>query len=425
MTEPKRRPTRPSVETWLTGSPRVASGQEPAAIKRRTPWNTLAARVISLVSRKGGVGKTTSAVNLGAALALSGHSVLIVSIDPQCGVSRSLGYGQDELKSGLLEMFTGAQTVTDLVHTTPLKDLYFVSPNIWSLDDEESFLDMMERGVDTFITQIDRARNLFDTILIDCPPNLGPATRAALLAADSYLIPVQAEELCRDSLDRLLTFIQSFHADAYADATTDLGPHNVPDIVLEGLFLTMVNERTRMGRHVIDKVNETYSEHLFKNVIPRTVRLTEMALRGKPAVIFDRKSPGSRAYFRLADEMMARFRSRCGGESGPSVDADQNLPVFSQLIRPESHDQQHGDDHGVGSNFPHEPEVITDLENLLAELHSSDPAGDAASPESDPSDTPELVSLDEVLAEEERANDDGEWGSALWDSRRGRHNRPN
>jgi len=425
MTEPKRRPNRPSGKTWLTGSPRMAGGQEPAAIKRRTPWNTLAARVISLVSRKGGVGKTTSAVNLGAALALSGHSVLIVSIDPQCGVSRSLGYGQDELKSGLLDLFTGAQTITDLVHTTPLKDLYFVSPNIWSLDDEESFLDMMERGVDTFITQIDRARNLFDTIFIDCPPNLGPATRAALLASDSYLIPVQAEELCRDSLDRLLTFIQSFHADAYADATTDLGPHNVPDIDLEGLFLTMVNERTRMGRHVSDKVNKTYGENLFKNVIPRTVRLTEMALRGKPAVIFDRKSPGSRAYFKLADEMMARFQSRNGGESASSGVAARNLSGFSQLIRPESCDQQPGDDHGVGSNSPPEPEAITDLENLLAGLHPRDLARDVTSAESDPSDTPELVSLDEVLAEEERADDDSEWGSNLWDSRRGRHNRPN
>ncbi len=295
--------------------------------QRHTPWNSLTARVISFVSRKGGVGKTTSAINLGAALALSGHTVLVVGVDPQCGVSRSLGHGRDELSSGLPEIFTNATALTDLAHPTPLKNLFFTSPNIWSLDEEEVYLDLMDREVDTFVGEIDRARNLYDTILIDCPPNLGAATRAALLASDSFLVPVQAEELCRDSLERLLTFIQSFRSDAFAESNLAGDRGGQQPIALEGMFLTMVSSRTRMSRHVTSKVNEDYAEQLFESVIPRTTRLSEMALRGKPTVIHDRKSTGSRAYFDLSDELMARFHARNGGTQNQSTAGDRTAAV--------------------------------------------------------------------------------------------------
>ena len=128
--------------------------------RRRTPWGTVDGRVISFISRKGGVGKTTSAVNLGAALALSGHTVLIVGTDPQCGVCLTLGVPPHALSTCLSGIFTDNQSLTDMVHPSALQDLFFISPRILTLDEEESYLVAMERDPDTFVREIDRARHL-------------------------------------------------------------------------------------------------------------------------------------------------------------------------------------------------------------------------------------------------------------------------
>ena len=294
-------PSRNSGEGGETGSPQP---------KRSTPWNTLSARVICLVSRKGGVGKTTSAVNLGAALALSGHSVLIVGVDSQCGVARTLGYDSDDLDGSLIDMFERGTPLIHLAYTSPLKNLFFVTPNVQTLGQEETYLRYMEQKVDTFVSEIDRARNLYDTILIDCPPGINACTRAALLASQSYLVPIQAEELCRISIARLLDFIHTFEEAAYADHAQAGSSRHRTGLRLEGLFLTMVNARTRMSRHVTERVNEDYADQLLNTSIPRTTRLAEMALRGKPAVIYDRRSAGSRAYFDMMDELLARQAAR-------------------------------------------------------------------------------------------------------------------
>ncbi|MCB1184945.1 AAA family ATPase, partial [bacterium] len=227
----------------------------PGSPRQRTPWKTVGGRVISLVSRKGGVGKTTSAVNIGAALALSGHTVLIVGVDPQCGVCRTLGHGPHDLPCGLQDVFGGAP-LADLALLSPLDDLHFVSPRILELADEEAYLGAMADHASVFVAAIDRARALYDTILIDCPPNLGPATRAALLAADGYLVPVQAEELCRESVEPLLEFVDTFRERTQPDAA----PGGPGALVLDGLFLTMVNGRTRMARHVCDQLGDDYGD---------------------------------------------------------------------------------------------------------------------------------------------------------------------
>jgi cellulose biosynthesis protein BcsQ len=267
-----------------------------------------------------------------------------------------------------------------MAHSTPLKNLFFVSPNIWSLDDEEAYLELMESDIDTFVSEVDRARNLYDTILIDCPPNLGAATRAALLASDSYLVPIQAEELCRDSLDRLLTFIQAFRDDAFAETALTPAEEINPPVGLEGMFLTMVSARTRMSRHVMTRVNEDYPDILFENYIPRTTRLTEMALRGKPAVIYDRKSAGSRAYFNLADELIERFKKRNGGDTVEDWGQTKNVTMSGS-----------------------------------AEEQVSYPGFDKS--ELLDTESPELISLDEVLAEEEmKAGEENNWDDPSWEA---------
>ncbi len=370
--------------------------------RRSTPWGTVDGRVISLVSRKGGVGKTTSAVNLGAALALSGHTVLVVGTDPQCGVCRTLGVQPHELTTCLSEIFSARQSLTDIAHPSTLQDLFFVAPRILTLEDEESFLQAMEHDSDTFINEIDRARNLYDTILIDCPPGLGATARAALLASDSYLVPLQAEELCRDSVDSLLEFVSTFRGRHFPEGGG----------ALEGIFLTMASRHTRMGRHVSARVQEDFGDVLFQATVPRTTRLSEMALRGKPAVIYDRRSAGSRAYFDLADEMVSRYRL---AEENMGLEPGSSIPEKVDPFGPETDDENR-----EAMGFPSTTSSATGgLDKLLADLGGPPADGPSAPAFEDPV-TPEMVSLDELLAEEEnqghRESGDDDWENGYWNN---------
>ncbi|MFO7608148.1 MAG: ParA family protein [Candidatus Krumholzibacteriia bacterium] len=362
----------------------------------RTPWDTVAGRVLSIVSRKGGVGKTTSAVNLGAALALSGHTVLVIGTDSQCGVCRTLGRAPEDLPVGLGDIFTADAPLTDLAQASPLDGLWFVSPRILTLADEERFHRDLETRTQHFVREVDRARNLYDTIIIDCPPSLGPATRAALLASDAYLVPVQAEELCRESLASLIGFVDEFRARGRL-RPAGAAAAEVASPVLEGLFLTMASDRTRLGRHVAARVAEDFGDLLLDVGIPRTTRLAEMALRGKPAVIYDRRSPGSRAYFDLADELVQRY---CQGR-----DELDDLDVLDHRGIP--------DDFGNDDSLADEPhdDVLSaraggDLgrfERFLADLAGPDEPWGAPG---QGGGAPEMVSLDDLLAEEERGGRD-------------------
>lgn len=374
----------------------VSSAQDQP--RRRTPWNTLGGRVISLVSRKGGVGKTTSAVNLGAAFALSDHSVLVVGVDPQCGICRTLGVKPHELPVCLTEIFDGGTRLTDLVQQSPLAGLGFVSPRILALDQEERYLETMESQAVDFVREIDRARSLYDTILIDCPPSLGPATQASLLASDSYLVPVQAEELCRESLDSLLEFVDTFRERNFPSEGEDDEFAATP-LALEGLFLTMDSPNTRMGRHVSARVHEDFGGVLFGTPIPRTVRLSEMALRGKPAVIYDRRSAGSRAYFDLADEIVARYAVEAHGISEPAVTAAAENGEADRL--------ETAGKYTAGG-----------LERIVSDLGEQTAQRGQRAEEA--FGGPDMVSLDDLLDEEERRGGSDEWDDDNWSGNRSR-----
>jgi len=386
--DPKeRQPMEPACQT-----------SEPAFLKRRTPWNTLSARVLSLVSRKGGVGKTTSAVNLGAAFALSGHSVLIIGVDPQCGVAGILAPKGAARAEGLLDLYDHDLALTDLAQTSPLKELFFVSPQVASLKDETRFLKHLQDQPDLFVQQVDRARNLYDTIIIDCPPHLGAPTLAALQASDGVLVPVQAEELCRDSLGTLLGALDTFN-EARGSETMAGGPE------LEGIFLTMLSEQTRMGRHVAARVAEEFGPVLLETAVPRTIRLSEMALRGKPSVIYDRRSSGSRAYFNLADEILQRYLQReglTGDEDGDQPAASEPLEHEDQapalrMVQPQIRP-------GAGNGYS----LVGGLDRLLGDLRAQGCLELPSAPQADELAAPDMVSLEDLLAEEE-AGQDGSW----------------
>lgn len=374
-----------------------ACPSSPASLpKRRTPWNTLSARVLGVISRKGGVGKTTSAVNLGAAFALSGHTVLVVGVDPQCGVAPTLGARPADLVGGLLDLWDHDAQLTDLAQTSPLKDLFFVSSRVRNLDEEIEYLEHVKASPDAFVQQIDRARNLYDTIIVDCPPHLGAPTQAAIAASDGLLVPVQAEELCRESLGALLGALDTIKEASGGQALD--GPE------LEGIFLTMYAERTRIGRHVSARVAEEFGPILFDTTVPRSTRLSEMALRGKPSVIYDRRSPSSRAYFNLADEIMARYRLRSG-----DLAAEGELSARAAAGG--------GDDAAVPSQPATQAPVTRrseagGLDRLLGDLQRT---GDLELPNvPSPQEVAQgdLISLDDLLREEE--SEAGESWEAGW-----------
>jgi chromosome partitioning protein len=371
------------------------------------PWGSDRARVISIVSQKGGVGKTTSTINLGACFALTGHRVLIIGTDPQCGVSRSLGYGPQQLRGGLREVIISGLPLTHVAHETALDTMSMVAPDAWTLAEEEQYKDLMARHAMTFVNAVTEARKEFDTILIDCPPGFGPETRAALLASNGYLVPVQAEELCRDSLTRLMHFIDDYRL-----------AHR-PQLALMGLFLTMTDHRTRMSRQVAARLDEDYGDRLLDNSIPRNTRLTEMALQGKPTVIYDRMSSGSRAYFNIMDEIVLRHlhleqqpaESAVLPETSPESGVDDNSEAE---IFVESGSSVHPDGlarlmRELGSATIDTPDNLggSTAETDLYDNRESD-YDDGGNGEVD------MVSLDDLIEEEERTeegrNNESGWG---------------
>jgi chromosome partitioning protein len=259
----------------------------------------------------------------------------------------------------------------------------------------------MARQARAFVAAVDDARASFDTILIDCPPGFGAETRAALLAADGFLVPVQAEELSRDSLARLLDHVREFGAASTGAAG------------LEGLFLTMTDHRTRMSRRVATLLGEEYGDRVLETTIPRNTRLSEMAVDGRPTVIFDRRSSGSRAYFDLMDEIVVRRLRREGDTAAPAPHAVPRIAAASleshasEPPRPTALQPAAG-----GPDRPRSPGRLFD------DLRRSEGAGGFAGLLDREDEVLEastdLLSLDDLLEEEEHGardrRDEGDWG---------------
>jgi chromosome partitioning protein len=246
--------------------------------------------VYAVANQKGGVGKTTTAVNLAACLAEAGAGTLIVDLDPQANATSGLGERSDA--SSTYDLLDGAplESVTrrtrfdrlDLVPSRP--DLAGAVVELAQRDDGETYLAESLRG----------ARERYEFVFLDCPPSLGPLTVNALAAADQVLVPVQAEYYALEGLSQLVKSVELVRARLN------------PRLRIGGVLLTMVDARTRLAAEVADEVRRHFGDRVFRTTIPRSVRLAEAPSHGLPAIAYDRRSAGAEAYWRAANELVER-----------------------------------------------------------------------------------------------------------------------
>lgn len=254
------------------------------------------ARVIAIVNQKGGVGKTTTAVNLGAYLAAMGKFVLLVDIDPQANATSGLGIDHRNLSSGIYEVLVGVKRMKEIIQET-VQDGYRVAPATASLAGAGIELVSVSEREYRLRDALLEVRNDYDVILIDCPPSLGLLTINGLVAADELLIPVQAEYYALEGLGQLMSTIQLVKDNLHSD------------LRILGAAITMFDSRTRLSGEVMQELYKFFPNGIFRSVIPRTVRLAEAPSFGKSIYHFDANSKGATAYARLARELLDRVEA--------------------------------------------------------------------------------------------------------------------
>ncbi len=256
-------------------------------------------KVISLVNQKGGVGKTTTSINLSSSLGHLGKKVLLIDLDPQSNATTGLGIERPSIKKSIYNVIINECDIKEAIIKTPFKNLSFI-PSVIDLAGSEMELFQASMHDKNFVmakqlkNQIDKVKDRYDFIIIDCPPSLSTITVNALSASDSVLIPVQCEFYSLDGVNLLLKTILS------VQKSTN------PNLDIEGVLLTMLDGRTLLGLEVVEDVRKFFNEKVFSTIIPRLVKLVEAPSHGKPIIEYEPKSKGALAYLNLAKEVIER-----------------------------------------------------------------------------------------------------------------------
>ncbi|MSS62952.1 ParA family protein [Velocimicrobium porci] len=250
-------------------------------------------RVIAIANQKGGVGKTTTAINLSACLAEKGKKVLTIDIDPQGNASSGLGISKDDMESTVYELMIGEVTLEECMKKGVVENLYVLPSNV-NLAGAEIELIGVEDKEYILKKQIEEVRDYFDFIIIDCPPSLNILTINAMTTANSVIVPIQCEYYALEGLTQLIHTINLVQSRLNAD------------LEIEGVVFTMYDARTNLSLQVVENVKENLKQNIYKSIIPRSVRLAEAPSHGLPITLYDKKSTGAEAYRMLADEVIER-----------------------------------------------------------------------------------------------------------------------
>lgn len=256
-------------------------------------------RTIALANQKGGVGKTTTAINLATALAAIGEEVLLIDLDPQGNASTGLGIERDERETSTYDLLTGSLGLKDVVQKTAVPRLSIAPATLDLLGVEMEIADQADRPFKlkkAIAGHLGRSPD-FTYILIDCPPSLNLLTLNSLAAADSILVPLQAEFFALEGLSQLLQTVEQVR-----------GTIN-NRLSIQGIVLTMVDKRNNLAGQVQDDVRETLGDLVYETTIPRNVRISEAPSFGKPVLLYDIKCAGSQAYLQLASELIQREKA--------------------------------------------------------------------------------------------------------------------
>ncbi|WP_018923283.1 ParA family protein [Salsuginibacillus kocurii] len=247
---------------------------------------------IAIANQKGGVGKTTSSVNISASLASIGHHVLLVDIDPQGNATSGAGVEKGDVDRCVYNLLVEEATATELIHPSSVERLDVLPATIQLSGAEIELVPTISREV-RLQKGLASLSDQYDYIIIDCPPSLGLLTINALTAADSVIIPVQCEYYALEGLSQLLNTVRLVQK------------HLNTNLAIEGVLLTMLDARTNLGLQVIEEVKKYFQDKVYETVIPRNVRLGEAPSHGKPIVEYDPRSRGADVYLNLAKEVVA------------------------------------------------------------------------------------------------------------------------
>lgn len=249
------------------------------------------AKVIALCNQKGGVGKTTTAINLASFIALAGRNVLVVDCDPQANATSGLGIDKKKVKESIYDVLIGGKEISQVITSTKVTNLYIIPSSVHLTGTEVELVSIPGREF-RLKAALEGIRPAFDYVILDAPPSLGLLTINALTASKSVLIPLQCEYYALEGLSQLLN-------------TIDLVRQNLnPALMIEGILLTMADFRTKLTDEVIKEARSFFNEKVYKTVIPRSIKLGEAPGFGQPIILYDKHSQGARSYYEFAKEFL-------------------------------------------------------------------------------------------------------------------------